>query len=102
LLPCLLLLSSQLIQLSLLLFDLRLLIRHTALKICVLVLARLHLVPDHRAPEKSHCRSDSRSRPCIPSDGADDPAQGRTANGSIYGAFFPCAERLGTAGDCNR
>jgi hypothetical protein len=82
------LLRLELIELALLLFDLRLLFGHAALKICILLLPCLHLIADQCATEKTYGRTDSGSSTGVAGRGADDAARARPGQSSIHRAFF--------------
>jgi hypothetical protein len=83
------LLRFELIELSLLPLDLGLLHLHPPLHVFVLLLPRLHLIADERAPDKTDRRSDAGPGPRVSGRAADDGTQSRASQRPNGRALFP-------------
>jgi hypothetical protein len=96
------LLRFELIELSLLPFDLGLLHRHPPLYFFVLLLTSLHLIADQSSPEKSYGSTDTGTGAGVSGSTSDDGAQTCPAKSSDRSAFFPRRKRLRAAEKNNR
>jgi hypothetical protein len=91
------LLRFQLIELPLLAVNFRLLRLYPTLHLLVLLLARLHLIADHRAAEKPYGSPDTSARAGTAGGATDDRAQTGSGKSSDGSAFFSGRQRLGAA-----
>ena len=92
-----LLLSLELLQLSVLLLDLSLLSRQLLLHGLFLLLPRLHLVADQGAADQTDCSAYAGSGSSMSCSAANDGAQAGSGQSSDAGALLPRRQRFRTA-----
>jgi nicotinamide mononucleotide (NMN) deamidase PncC len=88
------LLHLEPVQFSLLAIDFSLLGRKPPLNVSVLLLARLHLVTDQRAAEKTDRGTNAGAGAGIAGGAADNCAKTGSANGSVYCALLARRQRF--------